>query len=304
MGSTLLDFGDLLDLPGVVIPPGGGPSAVPFTVAPPGATLRQAGGQARRYGLDLADGGRSLAGVFATSNPPPTRAGVWGGADGAPLATPATSWADVGAAQLYLDVLPADLAGLELQPYPVRVEVMTVAGWLEAWSGTLRPDASPGTAAARPVYCPYGEMLAIAGDSLDQLRGRSEGAGLERSRAEAREWLDGVILARYRPAWGGGGFSAELGLVASSDGPDPYLRSLLDAGALRITPKVARIAATKALGIAYGRQRANPEYRRLAAEFHAEADAEALTLVAEICPGGAAYPWFTINCGLFSTRSY
>lgn len=306
MGADLFNFGDLLELPGVIQP--GGPSSIPFAVVPAGAALRQAKDQARRYGLDLTDPttGQSLAGSWSNDDAPSTRAIVWAGGSGPTLRSPTTSWADASAAQLYLDVLPADLAPLECQPYPIRVEVMTPAGWLGAWTGTLRPDPAPASTPAPPVYTDFAELEAIAGDALDQLRGRSEGAGLLRSRAEAREWLDGVILARYRPlGWGscGGMFSPSLGIVLTGESPDPWLQGRLAANGLKITPKVQRVAALKALSIAFGRQIGSPDLLALASWFDQRAMAEVVTLVAEIDPDAAGYPTVTVNCGRLSFRS-
>lgn len=306
MGATLLDFADLLPLPGIVQP--GGPSSIPFEVVPEGAVLPQARDQARRYGLDLATPQprpQSLAGVWDDAAPPPLRARAWAGGAGAVLATPAASWADVAAGQVYLDVVPADLAGLESQPYPLRVEVQTAAGWIVGWSGTLVPGDAPGGGAAAPrVYCAYGDLVGLAGETLDNLRAASEGAGLLRSRVEAREWVDGLILARYRPAGFAscGQFSPYLGVTTAIDFENPTLRGYLDAGFLMVTPRVRRLAAARALGFALGRQIGNAEYRGLSRYFHAVADNEALQTFG-VDLNGDGYPDFTVNCAVLNGRS-
>ena len=304
MGVHLLDLTDLLDVPDLVV----GPDGVPFAVVGRGALIGQARDQARRYGLDLVDPttGASLAGLFGDSTA--VRAIAWAGGDGTTLATPAAHWADAPAAQLFLDVLPADLAALECQPYPLRIECLTGPGWLEVWSGTLRVDPAPGLAAPPLVYAAYRDLDDQAGDSLDSLRSEREGAGLLRSRVEASRWLDGVILARYRPVggWGlgGGGFDPSLGRFASIEAPNPTIRDYLASAYLILTDQVRRIVAAKALGFAFGRQLGSPEYRGYSRRFHAAADNDVRCLVAQIDTNADGYADLTINCGTINMRGY
>ena len=299
--SSLNDLIAITDLDGLPLPA----EAVPFTVIGQGAVIVQPRGTIRRYGLDLVDpaSGSNRVGEFADSTA--TRAFVWAGDSSGALATLATTWAQAADGQLFLDVLPANLEPLELQPYPLRVETLTGGAFSPAWSGWLVVVDEPGAALgpAPRVYCGYRDLTRLGGKAIDQLRSLDEGAGFLASRLEAREWMDEVILARYRPAGlGAGGFCLGTGPALGADSPSSWLKGKLDAGGLILTDAAVRLAATKSLAFLWGRQ-ADASYQRRSAAAHRNADSGAAGLVAQIDTNADGIADLAINCGVFSTRS-
>lgn len=303
MNFATLDLLSLLDFDGLPLPadaiPGG---EVPFTVLGAGASVAQARGTWRRYGLDLLDPASGLQLVNAFTAATPTRALIWPGDDAAALATPATSWAVAEDGQLFLDLAPADLAGLEAQFYPLRVETARGGAWTVAWSGWVDVQPEPAAGLLPRVYCGYRDLTAIGGAALGQLRSLDEGAGFLRARAEAREWLDSVILARHRPAGSGLAFNGLTGSPVAADAPDPWLEAQLAAGKLRITPTVREVAVAKSLACLFGRQM-DADYQRRSAACHRAANSLVAGLVARVGADANGYGGITINCGVMSMRS-
>src|SRR4051812_1289206 len=110
------------------------PAELPASPVDAGQWIPHARGSSRRYTLTLVDpsSGAALAGVLdADANQ--VRAYAWAGADGPALATFAAGWLDAAAGTMRFDVLAADLAALDDQPYPVRVDVFHDGEWATAW---------------------------------------------------------------------------------------------------------------------------------------------------------------------------
>jgi hypothetical protein len=125
----------------------------------------------------------------------------WPGDDRAALALGGSSVAveDAAAGRLRLDLAGSDTAGLA--PGDYRLQLAIVAGGRSTRRdlGILRLTAAPGSAAGRPAYCTPDDLRRLAGSWLDdQAEHDADQAGFLEQRADARNWLDGLVQRHYR----------------------------------------------------------------------------------------------------------
>jgi hypothetical protein len=301
-GVGLTGFSGFLDLASYGSP---ATNEVPVTTLGQGDTISQARGTTRRYRVPLVDPADAtpLQGVFDDATA--IRLFVWAGGSGPTLATPSVFWEDAPGGIASFDVTPDDLASLELQPYPIRIEVDRGGFWQEAWDGWLDVVAEPATAPAPYVPGTYQEMVDKGGLAVRQLLTADEGAGFLRPRLEAWQYLRQVILARYRPYGGNRGSAAYSGFLpgywGSIDAPNPIIAGYLDSGKLLVTDQVREILARKALAILFDRQ-LDDQWSKRARREHARADLLIQSLAAGIDLTGNGFSDITINCGIFNTR--
>jgi hypothetical protein len=314
----LLDYG----LGGVAYdldPTSAGPIRPPSDVGS-GGWIAQPRGTSRRYRAGLVDPstGQPVApGRYDLATTP--SAILWAGGPSAILARPSAAWDTADRVAVVVTVAAADLAGLESQPYPLRVLVSEAGddpesvfdGWLEVL------DAPATGSAPTPVYGNYSELIRHGGSRLAQFLTADQLAGFLAERGEAREWLDGLILAHYRPkytsyygvgmayTYGTGSLFplgiGSLGYPVAQQGPDPILRDALAAGGLAITPKVSEAVALYAVSLILGRQSSGDfQSSGLAARIRAEALAG--SLVAIISTNGQDSANLAVNLSVFDGR--
>ena len=302
MSFDLIDIGEsLIDLGSAF----SSISTMPVTLLGPGDTFSQAQGTIRRYGITLQypDTQAPLVGIFDQSVA--LRAFIWEGGTGPTLATPSVSWNVATSGTLFLDVEPDDLAGLQCQPYPIRIEVDRGGQWQEGWDGWADVLYEPSTTASPYAPGSYQDMLDKGGTAIKQLLTIDSRAGFLSERAEAWLYLRQVLLARYRPVGLNRGTVSYIGSLpgywVSSDYPNPVIAGYLDSGKLLITDQIREILARKALGILFDRQQ-DAGWKSQARREHLRADWLIQSLAAGIDLVGNGYPTIVINCGVLNTR--
>jgi hypothetical protein len=186
---------------------------------------------------------------------------VWAGDDRAQAAAPAASWVDATTAKFRVAFVPADTAGLEEGAYSLAVTATRGTDIVEIWRDVLNVLPRHGAATpAKAAYCTLQHMTTHAPWVHMVHQGETDQTGFLEQRIAARDWLDAVILANHRapasiPLGAYGSLSASPAAFAAlsgrrrSVGPDPHLRSLLDADKLMLRPAVVRVAAFKAISL-------------------------------------------------------
>jgi hypothetical protein len=121
---------------------------------------------------------------------------IWPG-DGRELSgalTDVVAWKVVGSS-LRLTLTTDDLDTLDLEPGTYRLQVLIDPDFL-AWDGELELAPGPGQGEPRPIYATAQDLL----DELPWLEGvedlTTRQSGFREELAQARDWLDGVIVAR------------------------------------------------------------------------------------------------------------
>jgi hypothetical protein len=223
-------------------------------------------GSPRRRKLTLCDALENpLAGLTPSAVP---SAQVWAG-DSTPTAwTPTATWIDAAEATLEIAWPGAATSAIEPGRYLLRVGL--TSGGVTSWypAGEVELLAAPGTTPARPVYSSATD-LADAVPWLEQLQLGVDQAGFAERRAEAREWLDELIVSSW---WGD---------------PD-WIRARLDAGGLVVRPWVKRAcsiwAASRVLLLQPG-GKDGVSYRSIGEDLAASASLELRMHPAEVSDG-------------------
>lgn len=235
-------------------------------------------------------------------------ASVWVGESEAEIYSPGAEWLDAAGGEITLTFDAAGTAGLAPGSYPLEVYVTPAGGPLKVRAASLWLTVvdSPGIdETSLPVYCSYQDLRTNGGgDWLDMLR-REGLANCLRERADAREWLDDVILKAFRPLDPRGNYRAALDSGSTHpDAPDPHPVALLAAGGLRQTRIVKRLAALKALELVC-RSRLTFEsgdvWSKRAAYFAAESNRLATLSRVEIA-GDDGATLYAIHLGTCSIR--
>lgn len=237
-------------------------------------------------------------------------AAVWAGSNETPPLQPAVAWGSAGAAsgQFVISFQDADSARLAIGRY-----------YLQAWAtragtpprtATLLPRgtaieilAAPGTSfAARPTYISILDVRKIA-PWIEDLQVPESNTGFDDQLADARDWLDELILRNYRggnvsllgfhgfalDAWyTGGGRRTSL--------TNRWLKDALAASQLLVTPRVKMICAYYALSrICESFITKSGMYISLASRFRFEAESLLSSTTVEIDVNGDGYGEVPIN---------
>jgi hypothetical protein len=167
--------------------------------------------------------GEPITGVYTGSEPLSAR--LWAGDDRAPEAAPEVVWEDpaAGLIALTLDTSPLD-RGI------YKVEVLLAGS--PCWSGRLQVLAAPGEAPPPPAYATYDGMIRRGGEYLPTLQGEAAQAAYAEERHDAWLWTHRQVMARMQDE------RDRLGRGWRAIPHGPELRSLLDAGALVMTPEI------------------------------------------------------------------
>lgn len=249
--------------------------------------------------------GLAVAGLTGSE---PLAGSVWTGEDEAASFAPACTWYDAANAVAKVAVAGSQTSALSAGLYALLVRITTGSGTSDAIRGTLRLRPSPGTATPRPVYSTFQRMLNRAA-WLGRLQQTDAGlTGFAEQRADAREWLDDLILRHFRSGnLGASAYpcTAQWGAGFQRTGQtNPYLKGLLAANKLIVTPKVEEAVTLYAIGLAARAQVGQDpksEYPALARQFLAWARSKALCLTAEIDSNGDGVGEMTIELGTADT---
>lgn len=118
---------------------------------------------------------------------------LWPGDDRASVGTLAATWHDAPAALVRIDFTQATIDALETGW--VKSIVTLASTGLVIAEFEIKIEAGPGSRAARPVYCSYQDLedeLSWIEDLRSETKDQS---GFAEARADARDWIDSVILA-------------------------------------------------------------------------------------------------------------
>lgn len=256
------------------------------------------------FAITLADGTTPSAAFLPSDT---LACAMWKGDDQAAVASPAVAWTACPA--YAITFAPADTSGLaDVGTYRVRVTVARGADTVEVLRDTIEVLPVPGSGGAYQVYCSFEDMsreCPWVGQFLDR---DADQTGFLEQRAEAREWLDGLILAAYpgaRVAYLQDGWPSNYGqfsLIAN-----PWLKAQLDAGAVVQSGArgrhLARVAACYALALVF-RAQAGPsdQLGKFAGYFMRRAHAEAANLTVELDINADGVSDLAIPLSLTNTR--
>ncbi|HMB08847.1 MAG TPA: hypothetical protein VKP69_34610 [Isosphaeraceae bacterium] len=250
--------------------------------------------------------GTPAGGVFLGSDAIASR--VWRGDAQPTLVAPATAWLSAPLGTFQVAFGDADTQALECGQYRIQTTAARAgrtAVLLDAW---LRLSAAPGAAASRPTYGPSSDLVKYA-KWIANLQDPDDLEGFADQRADAREWLDHIILlndrgsslggfgahSRAASAWGGAG--PRRALV-----PSPWLRAALAADQLIVRPQVLRIVAFRAIAeVCLGQLGKGGDYASYGAMFRQAADSECCGLRAEIDTNNDGRPELAIPITTAST---
>jgi hypothetical protein len=239
------------------------------------------------------------------------RATVWPGGNLQAAFSPTAAWVSGPLGTVSLLCSAAQTAGLEVGRYSGTLDILDATyGWLEAFKWSLQVQAAPGSTTARPSYCNYGNLLKYGRKWLPTLLAEGTDGSFAEECADARDWLDNLIIARYPTSQvallGDPGYGSLLWGSNTGALPSVWLRQLLAGGGLVIRPWVIQATAKKAVSIiakgmaAFGDSAA--DYRYLGNRYETESSADANANRAEIAANLDGVPSFAIMLGSTSMR--
>jgi len=235
---------------------------------------------------------------------------VWAGANETPVATPACTWynSNAPAGQILISCQNTDAGALPfavyfIQAYATRAGSPTRTAALLPRGSTLEILAATGTTfTARPTYITITDLRTIA-PWIDEIQVPDSHTGFDDQCADARDWLDELILRNYRggnvsllgyhgfalDAWyTGGGRRTSL--------TNRWLKQVLVANQLLVTARVKQVCAYYALSrICESMITKGAQYIALAARFRFEAESLLASSTVEIDVNGDGYGEVPIN---------
>lgn len=252
--------------------------------------------------------GSDAQNVFLNTDPITSR--VWQGEDQNILITLATTWfnpanglVDASAGIFKISVNDADTSSLEVGQYHIQTTSTRFGRTAVVMDAFFSVTVAPGTSTLRPTYASFQEMVRAA-PWIQNLQTENDLEGFATERANAREWLDNLIVHNYRGASIGRfethsmaafmfGFSGQRRALILSQ----WLKDLLagnmtlsggvyqgpPGGALLITAHTKRIVTYRAIAeIAMGMLGKGGDYAAWGVQFRHAANAECLAYTAEL----------------------
>ncbi len=241
-------------------------------------------------------------------------ASVWAGANETPLLTPTTTWISAAAGQFQVSFENADSASLAVGQYYIQAWA-TRAGTPSRTTRLLPRDSSleiiaaPGTSfTPRPTYISMGDIRKIA-PWIDDLQIPGSNMGFDDQCADARCWLDEVILRNYRGGnvslLGWHGFALDAWYTGGGRRTaltNRWLFQALQSNQLLVTPRLKDVMAYYALSrICESLITKAGQYVSLAARYRYEAEALLSSTTAEIDVNGDGYGEVPINLSSTNT---
>jgi hypothetical protein len=224
----------------------------------------------------------------------PLSLALWDGDDRAPLALAASTaaWLVPADGTLTLHLDRADSAAWAPGRYRGLVSLTDGPDVVPAFAFVLVVEATAGAAAALPVYGSAQDLRRFC-PWIDEIQSPNDQAGFAEQRAEAREWLDDILLVNDR----GGGVALYQGsyrggagnLAVRSGIRNPWLVEQLAADRLVLTARLRRAVSYYALGLILTPKlgsRDKTSFQQLGRLFHAQAEEELVGLTAELDTDG------------------
>ena len=260
--------------------------------------------------------------VDGNGNPITTYAGaeplggdVWLGESTATLFSPSVTWLSAAAGTVTLSIAKAQTAGLVAGKYGLDCFLADTSGrFLTIYQAMLTLTSSPGATPLRPTYCSIADMRVQASWIDDLQDEQNDLTGFAEQCAQARDWLDGLILQAFKSAdltTLSGGFTTRFSSSTSRGTllTNTWLLGVLNANGLVLTipsgRKAIRACAFYALALACRGQIGSSgqrDYQRLANYYAAAANREASTYVAEIDTNGDGLADTTVVLSNTQTR--
>lgn len=234
---------------------------------------------------------------------------VWAGNDQEPLFVATVTWYNAAGGQVVVALPAAQTAGLAVGLYRFRLLVTDAAGPHDAYESRVYITAAPGAAALRPTYITAADVRKVASWIDDLQDADNQEAGFLDQCADARDWLDEIILRNYRggnitllgyhglalDAWYTGG-------VRRTSLANIWLKTALQNNQLLITPRIKRVQALYAAHLIAGDNISKgKQFLAMAARYRMEANSLLIATTAELCLSGDGFtPNVPIN---FSTTN-
>jgi hypothetical protein len=214
---------------------------------------------------------------------------VWPGENQPTLLAPTTTWISAPLGTFQVTFNDADTQALEFGQYRIQTTAARGGRTAVLLDAFLQVTPAPGAATARPTYGPFSDMVKYA-RWITNLQDPDDLEGFADQRADAREWLDNIILLNYRgaslgrfgahsqAAFGWGWAGPRRSLI-----PSQWLQTALAANQLLVRPQVLRIVAFRAIAeTCLGQLGKGGDYASFGARFRQAADAECCSLRAEL----------------------
>ncbi len=233
-------------------------------------------GQSRSFTVTIRDGlGAAILTTYTGAEALPSF--VWEGGSLAPTPGVVTATWHTAAAGT-VDVVASPPATMEPGFYRVRLEVLSGGNVSPYYEGWLKVDAVPGVATESPVYCTLQDCLDRAGNWLVQLMqgGAADQTNFNVERAQARQWLDDLIVTCARPyAYN---FDLNYAIVYGSfpfgpvETPDTVITGYLASNLLMVKARTIECCVYKSLEYICQKRISfeadGDEYRRRAVWYH------------------------------------
>src|SRR5271157_64403 len=262
--------------------------------------------------LILGTPGSVVVSVFADTDT--LAASLWAGSNETPLLTPAATWIASTKGQVQVTIQNTDSAGLAvgqyyLQAFATRPGTPARTTALLPRGTSLEILAAPGSSfTARPRYISVTDIRKIA-PWIDDLQVPDSNTGFDDQLADARDWLDEIVVRNYRggnvsllgyhgfalDAWyTGGGRRTSL--------TNRWLFAALQTNQLLVTPRVKQICAYFALSkICESMITKSGQYVALASRFRFEAESLLASTTVEIDVNGDGFGEVPINLSSTNT---
>ncbi len=265
-------------------------------------------GTSRDFPFQAHNSDGSIPDIFQDTDP--VTCSVWTGDDETSVASPAASWIDAAQAQFLVSFNDVDTANLPFEVFFIQAWASrlgrTVA--LMPRGSTIEILPTPGAATSRPIYIGVADLRKIA-PWIDDLQAPGNHTGFDEQCADARDWVDELVLRNYRggnvsllgyhgfalDAWyTGGGRRTSL--------TNRWLKQALIDNQLLVTPRVRKICAYYALSlICESMLTTNAQYVALSARFRYEAQNLASSTTFEIDVNGDGFGEVPINMSSTNT---
>lgn len=267
-------------------------------------------GDGQTYTVTITNGaGVAITGVYAGTET--LTATVWQGSNLTPIANvAAVSWlSGTNGTTTVLLTPPSNLAP---GYYRIRLEVTYQSQKSPYYYGWIKVEAVAGSATAAATYGSYQDMVDLAGDWLLRLQQGDPGdeTTFLRERAQAREWLDDIIVGSSRV------FAYRFDLTYALyygafpfgpvESPDSVIKGYLDSNYLMIVPRTIECTSYKALAFACEKRvtfdESGEEYRRRAIYYHRKASNSLRRYRCQLDTNGDGNADIAFNLGVITFR--
>jgi hypothetical protein len=270
--------------------------------------LQLAAGASRDYPFQALNADGSVPSFFVSTDP--ITCAVWTGESEAPVAEPSASWISAAQAQFMISFQDLDTANLSPLVYYIQATASHLGRsvTLLPRGSTIEIVAAPGSAPARPTYITYQDLAKIA-PWISDLQAPSGDSGFADQCADARDWIDELILRNYRGGnvslLGYHGFALDAwytGGARRTSLTNRWLKECLVANMLLVTPRVKAVCAYFALSrICESMITSNAQYISLSARFRLEAESLVASTTFELDINGDGFGEVPINMSSTNT---